>query len=103
MTRIETDSLGQREHPDTALYGVNTLRGMENFDISPLAIGTEPAFVSALAAIKKRLPRLTAKSAKSARIIALQSLLPVTKSSPESITTSSLSTCWRDRAAPQLI
>ncbi|AZV80731.1 aspartate ammonia-lyase (plasmid) [Parasedimentitalea marina] len=53
MTRIETDSLGQRELPDTALYGVNTLRGMENFDISPLTIGTEPAFVSALAAIKK--------------------------------------------------
>jgi aspartate ammonia-lyase len=53
MSRIETDSLGQRELPDAALYGVNTLRGLENFDISPLNIGSEPAFVRALARIKK--------------------------------------------------
>ncbi|MCV0429746.1 MAG: aspartate ammonia-lyase, partial [Roseibium sp.] len=53
MTRIETDSIGTRELPEQTLYGVNTLRATENFDISPLKIGNEPAFIRALAAIKK--------------------------------------------------
>ncbi|MEX0302689.1 MAG: aspartate ammonia-lyase [Leisingera sp.] len=53
MPRSETDSIGCRELPDTALYGVNTLRAVENFDISPLSISSEPAFIRALAAIKK--------------------------------------------------
>ena len=52
MSRLETDSIGQRELPDDALFGVNTLRGAENFDISPLKIGREPAFVRSLAFIK---------------------------------------------------
>ncbi len=53
MSRFEVDSIGQRELPDDALYGVNTLRGIENFDISPRKIGAEPAFVCALVAIKR--------------------------------------------------
>lgn len=53
MPRSETDSIGTRALPDTALYGVNTLRATENFDISPLSIASEPAFIRALAAIKK--------------------------------------------------
>ena len=52
MSRYETDSIGERELPEGALYGVNTLRGAENFDISPRKIGHEPAFVRALASIK---------------------------------------------------
>jgi len=52
MPRFESDSIGQRELPDDALFGVNTLRGVENFDISSLKIGREPAFVRALAHIK---------------------------------------------------
>lgn len=50
--RIEADSLGQREIPAGALYGINTLRGAENFAISPRKIGDEPALVSALGSIK---------------------------------------------------
>ncbi len=61
MPRIETDSLGQRELPDDALYGVNTLRGVENFDISPLKIGDEPALINALAAIKKAAAKANAE------------------------------------------
>ncbi|WP_035899972.1 aspartate ammonia-lyase [Labrenzia sp. DG1229] len=57
MTRIETDSIGSRELPTAALYGVNTLRATENFDISPLKIGNEPAFIRALARIKKAAAR----------------------------------------------
>jgi len=53
MTRVEADSLGTRELPEAALYGINTLRATENFDISPLKIGNEPAFIRALATIKK--------------------------------------------------
>ncbi|MEP0942794.1 MAG: aspartate ammonia-lyase [Rhizobiaceae bacterium] len=52
MARIESDSIGERELPEDALFGVNTLRGVENFDISPLKIGREPALVRALAHIK---------------------------------------------------
>ena len=61
MPRIETDSLGQRELPDNALYGVNTLRGVENFDISPLKIGDEPALVNALVVIKKAAAKANAE------------------------------------------
>ena len=32
--RFEHDSLGEREIPDRAYYGVQTLRAMENFPIS---------------------------------------------------------------------
>jgi len=60
MARIETDSIGSCELPDDALFGVNTLRGIENFDISPLKIGNEPAFIRALAAIKKAAARANA-------------------------------------------
>lgn len=52
MSRIEVDSIGARELPDETLFGINTLRGRENFDISPLKIGTEPAFIRAMAQIK---------------------------------------------------
>ena len=35
-TRVESDLLGAREIPANALYGVQTLRGIENFPISKL-------------------------------------------------------------------
>lgn len=53
VVRVERDSLGAREIPDTALYGISTLRGAENFNISYRTIGREPAFVVALATIKR--------------------------------------------------
>ena len=33
-TRVESDLIGAREIPASALYGVQTLRGIENFPIS---------------------------------------------------------------------
>ena len=33
-TRTESDLIGSREIPETAMYGVQTLRGIENFRIS---------------------------------------------------------------------
>ena len=38
MARIEKDFLGEKELPDTAYYGVQTLRGKENFHITGIAI-----------------------------------------------------------------
>lgn len=52
-TRIETDSLGSRELPSEALYGVSTLRGQENFDISFHKLGDAPELLRAIARIKR--------------------------------------------------
>lgn len=53
MARIETDSIGPRDLPDDALYGVNSLRGAENSALGGERIGDHPRLVNALAAIKK--------------------------------------------------
>ncbi|WP_035291051.1 aspartate ammonia-lyase [Clostridium sp. KNHs214] len=49
--RIEGDSIGTREVPENAYYGVQTLRAVENFKITGLKIHKE--FVRSLAQIKK--------------------------------------------------
>ncbi|MEO8408106.1 MAG: aspartate ammonia-lyase, partial [Oxalobacteraceae bacterium] len=51
-TRIEHDLLGDREVPDTAYYGVHTLRALENFDITGISIAVYPDLICALAQIK---------------------------------------------------
>ena len=51
-TRTDTDSLGSRELPAGALYGVSTLRGQENFNISFQKLGDERELLKALARIK---------------------------------------------------
>ena len=51
--RVEHDLLGERELPDTAYYGVQTLRGMENFPLSGIPLRHFQHFVRALAFVKK--------------------------------------------------
>jgi aspartate ammonia-lyase len=51
--RREHDLLGERELPDTAYYGVQTLRGMENFPLSGVPLSHFQHFVRALAFVKK--------------------------------------------------
>jgi aspartate ammonia-lyase len=51
--RIETDFLGDREIPDDIYYGVQTLRGKENFVITGVAMSAEPYLVTALAYVKQ--------------------------------------------------
>ncbi len=51
-TRLEKDLLGEREVPDDALYGIQTLRAMENFPITGVVIREFPSLLSALAAVK---------------------------------------------------
>lgn len=53
MSRIEKDFLGNRELPDDVYYGVQTLRGKENFYITGLPMSREPKMVKALAYVKK--------------------------------------------------
>jgi len=52
-TRLEHDLLGEREVPDDALYGVQTLRALENFPITGIPLREFPALVEALAAVKE--------------------------------------------------
>jgi aspartate ammonia-lyase len=51
--RREHDSLGEREISDSAYYGVQTLRGMENFPLSGLPLSHFSHFVRSLAYVKK--------------------------------------------------
>jgi aspartate ammonia-lyase len=51
-TRREHDLLGERDVPDEALYGIQTLRALENFPITGVPIREFPSLVEALAAIK---------------------------------------------------
>jgi aspartate ammonia-lyase len=52
-TRIEHDLLGEREVPEEALYGVQTLRAMENFPITGVPLREFPSLIDALAAVKE--------------------------------------------------
>jgi aspartate ammonia-lyase len=52
-TRIEHDLLGEREVPDDALYGVQTLRALENFAITGVPLREFPTLIEALAAVKE--------------------------------------------------
>ncbi len=51
--RTEHDMLGEREVPEAALYGVQTLRAVENFSITGIPLREFPALIEALAAVKE--------------------------------------------------
>ena len=51
--RLEHDSLGKREIPDQAYYGVQTLRAMENFPISGVHVKNFEHMIEGLAFVKK--------------------------------------------------
>ncbi|UCC45473.1 MAG: cyclic nucleotide-binding domain-containing protein, partial [Candidatus Zixiibacteriota bacterium] len=51
-TRREHDLLGDREVPDEYYYGVQTLRALENFNISGISLTHFPLLISSLAMVK---------------------------------------------------
>ncbi|PYP75088.1 MAG: aspartate ammonia-lyase [Gemmatimonadetes bacterium] len=51
--RLEHDLLGEREVPDEALYGIQTLRALENFPITGVPLREFPSLIDALAAVKE--------------------------------------------------
>jgi aspartate ammonia-lyase len=53
QVRVERDLLGEREVPDEALYGVQTLRALENFPITGIALREFPSLIEGLAAVKE--------------------------------------------------
>ncbi len=52
-TRTEKDLLGEREVPYEALYGIQTLRALENFPITGIPIREMPELIDGLAAVKE--------------------------------------------------
>jgi aspartate ammonia-lyase len=53
VAREEKDLLGTRQVPGDALYGIQTLRALENFPITGIAIREFPALIAAIAAVKE--------------------------------------------------
>ena len=51
--RVEKDFLGERQIPDDVYYGVQTLRGIENFRIIGIPVSAEPYLVRAFGYVKK--------------------------------------------------
>src|SRR4051812_11010161 len=60
-SRREHDLLGEREVPDDALYGIQTLRATENFPITGVPLREFPALIDALAAVKEAAARANAE------------------------------------------
>jgi aspartate ammonia-lyase len=52
-SRLEHDSLGEREVPAERYYGIQTLRALENFNITGIPISHYPRLLHSLAYIKK--------------------------------------------------
>lgn len=52
-TRTESDLLGSVEVPQEVLYGVQTMRGLENFPISKFHLCDYPRFIEGLAIVKQ--------------------------------------------------
>lgn len=53
MSRKEQDFLGERVIPDDIYYGVQTIRGRDNFHITGVPMAREPYFVKAFGYVKK--------------------------------------------------
>ena len=52
-TRTEHDLLGYREVPSDVLYGIQTLRALENFNITGVKLSFFPLFAKSLAVVKQ--------------------------------------------------
>src|SRR6266480_7727598 len=52
-SRRERDLLGERDVPVEALYGIQTLRAIENFAITGIELREFPTLVAALATVKE--------------------------------------------------
>src|SRR5258706_8651848 len=59
-TRVERDLLGEKIVPASAYYGVQTVRGLENFHISGVELRLYPDLIRALAMVKRAAARANA-------------------------------------------
>lgn len=53
LFRVEEDTLGSRQIPFDALYGCQTDRAVESFQISGQTLAEWPFFISAFASVKE--------------------------------------------------
>jgi aspartate ammonia-lyase len=60
-SRTEKDLLGERQVPKEALYGIQTLRALENFPISGTPLREFPALINGLAMVKEAAARANAE------------------------------------------
>ncbi len=60
-TRREKDLLGERDVPAAVLYGIHTLRALENFPITGTAISQHPLLLRSLASVKEAAARANAE------------------------------------------
>ncbi|WP_051866817.1 aspartate ammonia-lyase [Corynebacterium atypicum] len=51
--RVEEDLLGTMEVPNTAYYGIHTMRAIDNYQISGTTINDVPSFIRGMVAVKK--------------------------------------------------
>ena len=51
--RMEHDLIGEREIPEDVYYGVQSLRALENFNITGVSLSKFPTFIISLAKVKK--------------------------------------------------
>ena len=63
-TRVESDSFGELEVPDDALYGAQTARSLQNFDIGGPAARMPVPIIRAFGVLKKCAARYNAKHGK---------------------------------------
>ncbi len=62
QTRTEKDLLGEKQIPNTAYYGVQTARALENFQISGMTTQFYPDYVKAFAMVKLAAARANAET-----------------------------------------
>src|SRR5215469_2405842 len=60
-TRVETDSLGEKEIPSDAYWGINVSRALENFAVSGRPISIYPDLILAYACVKQAAARANAE------------------------------------------
>jgi aspartate ammonia-lyase len=58
--RVERDALGEVEVPKEALWGVHTARARQNFAVSGVMLGSQPALISAFGHVKVAAARANA-------------------------------------------
>jgi aspartate ammonia-lyase len=59
--RVESDSLGSRDIPEQAYWGIHTSRAVENFPIAKRPISVYPELIVALASVKQAAARANAE------------------------------------------
>ncbi len=92
--RIEHDSLGALSVPATALYGIHTVRSLQNLSFSGRPLGGNVPYVRALGAVKRAAARANEEAGVLSRDLRRRSKPRPRPSSGENTSISCRPTCW---------